>query len=75
MAQMFELSLRDFKVTKINNLEKNVDNMCELMKNLSRTMEIGKTKLKWYYWNSVNQLISRLDIAEEKKTVKSKAGQ
>lgn len=46
MAQMFEWSLRDFKVTMINNLEKNVDNMCEQMKNFSRTVETGKTKLK-----------------------------
>lgn len=41
---MSELSLRDFKVTIINNLEKNVDNMCEQMKNFSKTMETGKNE-------------------------------
>lgn len=35
MAQMLELSLRDFKVMIMKDLEKNVDNMCGQMREIS----------------------------------------
>jgi len=48
MAQMFELSLRDFKVIMMKDLQENVDK-CEQIRNSSMEREMAKTKIKWNY--------------------------